>query len=158
MPQAALTEGRPGAGRVSRPVGVGVLVVVSLVLATPMVLARGSARDSAISARPSSVTGAAGDGRLTLEICERAVSALLRQDLTLVASGQPDTVTPSADAALGALGGPGTPATARVDAIRDQLLGPATTDVINAYQRDVTRLLSAYAVRIATACRPVSTT
>jgi hypothetical protein len=122
-----------------------------------MVLARGNVPGASVTARPSSVTGAAGDGRLTLALCERATAALLSQDLTRVASGMPDAATPGAADALAALGGPGTPATATVAAIHDELVGPATTDIINAYQHNVSLLLSAYAVRIAEACGHATT-
>jgi hypothetical protein len=158
MRHAAPAAGRPGSRGVSRPIGVGVLVVLALALTSPVVLARGSARDSSDAPRPTSVTGAAGNGRLTLDICERAVSALLAQDLTRVASGMPDVAGPSAVGALAALGGPGTPATVTVVGIHDQLIGPGTTDIINAYQRDVALLLTAYAGRIEAACRQVATT
>jgi hypothetical protein len=124
------------------------------------VLARGSARDASLVPRPTSITGASGDGRLSLATCERAVAMLLAQDLTKVATGRPD-VTASAPSdgvdVVGALGGPGTPATAWVGEIHDELIGPATSDVINAYQHDVAALLAAYRTRIAGACARVAT-
>ncbi len=144
-------------GRGSIPLGVEVLVVATVVLASPIVLAHGSVRDASVTVRPASDTGAAGDGRLTLAVCERAVSALLAEDLTRVASGMPDVTASGAGEAPAPLGGPGTPATASVGAIHDELVGPATTDIINAYQHDVSLLLSAYAGRIAEACARVST-
>ena len=157
MRHAAPVERRFGGTGLSRPMGVGILVVLTLVLASPVVLARGSAREASDAPRPSSVTGAAGDGRLTVDLCRRAVSALLTQDLTRVATGMPDAAGPTPDGALASLGGPGTPATVTVADIRDQLIGPATTDIINAYQRDVAQLLAAYAGRIAAACQQVAT-
>jgi hypothetical protein len=136
---------------------VAIVVLLTLVLASPVVLARGSGRDASTTPRPASVTGDIGDGTLTLGMCEKAVSVLLAQDLTRVASGQPDAPDPIATDALLVLGGPGTPATSAVASIHDELIGTATTDVINAYQRDVARLLSAYAARVALACQRVST-
>jgi hypothetical protein len=129
------------------------------VLASPVVLARGSARDASLVQRPTSVSGASGDGRLSLASCERAVAMLLAQDLTKVATGRPDVMAsapPGGADGLGVLGGPGTPATALVAGIRDELIGPATSDIINAYQHDVSTLLAAYGTRIAGACARVS--
>jgi hypothetical protein len=102
------------------------------------------------------VTGAAGDGRLSAATCVRAVTSLLAQDLTRAASGRPDLVVPQDADALNALGGPGTPATAGVQRIRDELVGPATSDVINAYRQDASAALAAYQVRIAAACTHVA--
>jgi hypothetical protein len=84
---------------------------------------------------------------------------LLAQDLTKVATGRPDgtaSAPPGGADGLGVLGGPGTPATALVAGIRDELIGPATSDIINAYQHDVSTLLAAYGTRIAGACARVS--
>ena len=133
------------------------VTLVTLVVLAPVLWSRASARDVTVAPRPSSVTGAAGDGRLSSATCARAVTSLLAQDLTRAASGRPDAVVPPDAEALKALGGPGTPATAEVQKIHDELVGPATSDVINAYRQDASAALAAYQVRIMAACARVAT-
>jgi len=135
---------------------VGALAVTVLVVAAPVLWSRANAHDATVVPRPSSVTGSAGDGRLSPATCRRAVTSLLARDVTRAATGRPDAEVRLDADAMAALGGPGTPATAQVQQIHDELVGPATTDVINAYRKDPAAVLAAYQVRIGEACARVS--
>ena len=155
-PRRAVERGPADDGR--PPVFLLVAVtLVTMVVVAPLLWSRASARDVSVTPRPSSVTGAVGDGRLSAATCVRAVTSLLAQDLTRAASGRPDVDVPVDVDAMAALGGPGTPATAQVQQIHDELVGPATSDVINAYRQDASAALAAYQVRIAAACARVAT-
>ena len=135
---------------------VSALVVTVLVAAAPVVWSRANAHDATVAPLPASVTGAAGDGRLSPATCRRAVTSLLAQDVTRAATGRPDADVPVDTDAMAELGGRGTPATAQVQRIHDQLVGPATADVVNAYRQDASAALAAYQVRIGAACDRVA--
>jgi hypothetical protein len=119
------------------------------IASTPM-LARGG--------EVSSFTGLPQDPAVTVSTlagpaCERGVTSLLQDDLIRSATGRPDLGPTSFSMVAESMGGSATLAMAKVQEIHDELVGPATTDLLNLYQRDVRTTVRAYAARVIVACR-----
>jgi hypothetical protein len=84
--------------------------------------------------------------------CDSAVTALLREDLERVANGRPDVGVVTAPRVAASLGGEGSRSMVLVRRIHDAIIGDATTDLINRFQRQVPALLADFGPRIDNAC------
>jgi hypothetical protein len=133
------------------------LSLAAFAFASPVVLAHGNEVTGARTLHDVvPVASSSPRGELASSVCEHAVVVLLEDDLSRVSAGQPD-VSASAVAGLpDYLGGEQSSAFATVHRIHDQIVGSATTDLINVYGRDVQALLAAYSPRVASACAAVS--
>jgi len=153
---------RPAVGRHAKPsptvrprgaVVLCSLAIVTFALLSPAVVARGSqvADTAKVAVDGLPMTGGSPSG-LTLSLCERSVVELLTEDLDRVSIGRPDIGPSTAADVAASLGGTATVASAEVQRIHDELVGPATSDLLNVYQRDVPSLITAFAPRIANQC------